>query len=29
MRKHQLEALNINNNVLDEMKDSRSGKDGP
>ncbi|MEO6723188.1 MAG: ABC-F family ATP-binding cassette domain-containing protein, partial [Ferruginibacter sp.] len=23
---HQLEALNINNNVLDEMKDSRSGK---
>jgi ATP-binding cassette, subfamily F, member 3 len=23
---HQLEALNINNNVLEEMKDSRSGK---
>ena len=23
---HQLEALNINNNVLDEMKESRSGK---
>ena len=23
---HQLEALNINNNVLDEMRDSRSGK---
>ncbi len=23
---HQLEALNVNNNVLDEMKDSRSGK---
>ncbi len=23
---HQLEALNVNNNVLDEMKESRSGK---